>query len=140
MAKLPTVGYHITYNDRTPSIMRRGLLVKVPLKLVTGNGMSIGIHFIIDPCMSHWAARDRQMDTTRNWVIIKATRLNPKYIIEDEDFGETPEESIKNGGTFAYSVNINPDHLSIFKRAIGSSTKYHDEFYSLGKRKWKTKL
>lgn len=130
-------GYHITYASRVPSIMQKGLLIKLPRKLQTGSlTKEPGIYFVTTPTLAKWAAQDRSLNRKRDWVIIKA-QLNPRYIIADLDKGLTPEESIKYGGTFAYNVDISPKHLSIFAYARGTNNEYHDEFESL--LTWKSK-
>lgn len=71
------------------------------------------------------------MDPNKDWVLLKASNLNPSDVIADPDFGETPEESISNGGTFAYNKNVPPSNVKVVSLAKGTDEERHDEFSSL---------
>ncbi len=133
-APLPTTGYHITYLDRLPAILQEGFRFDLAQDMRTGalwgEPGAQAVYFVVDPALAEWAGGDR-LDDKKAWVIIRAQGLNPNFIVADEDFGKTPQESLHYGGTFAYSQPIPPEMLDVVATARGTPEEYHDSFESL---------
>jgi len=83
------VGYHLTYADRVPDILWDGLRpgLSLPMKMRTGMGLEPGVFFYTDPRMSSWIADDRNLNTEKDWVVLRVIRLNPRKLLPDPDNG-----------------------------------------------------
>ncbi len=90
-----------------------------------------GVYFFINPSRSEWAASNVGLDTNRDWVVLRAQGLDPNLIFQDEDFGDSPEESIRYGGTFAYSEPVPSELLDVYAVAIRTEEENHDRFRGL---------
>lgn len=67
--RLPTFGYHVTYLDRLSSIMEQGLRPDMPAETRTGIGLTDAVYFITSPSQAHWAANDRGLDPSEDFVL-----------------------------------------------------------------------
>ncbi len=125
----PREGYHVTYLSRANNIKNKGLLL--PKNMAPNWSFSPErdrIHLFINPGDAHVRANDISLNRKKDWVLLKIINLDPNFLCEDADFGDTWQESIANGGTFAYSAPIPPSNIIPIRYAKETETERHDEF------------
>lgn len=135
--KYPKIGYHITYLDNLPNIKNNGLLFSNSKRKQSWASEKDRIYFFTDPTKANYIANHLSLDKKRNWVLLKIINLNPKYLMPDNDFGDTWQESIKHGGTFGYKTEIPSSDIEVFAIAKETKKEYHDEFRELKKKSLK---
>ena len=128
-------GYHVTYLDRWTSIKKEGLRGDMAPRFRTGLYLSNGlIYFISNPRMAKWCANGRNLNSDKDWVLLKVIGLERKLLRADDDYEENPmkyKSSIERAGTFAYAGSVLPSQISIYRWAVGTKRIRHDEFESL---------
>lgn len=126
----PQYGYHVTLLERLPKIMKQGLVLpkKTSRKRTYGRNW---IYLFISPNQAKTIANDISLARDKDWVLLQVSELRPKFLMPDDDYGETWNESLKNTGTFAYADNIPPSNIKIIAKALGTEEEYHDEFENL---------
>ena len=129
MIKPPSFGYHITYMSRLNNILQRGIVLP---RNMNPNWIRThpenAIYLFTGTQYANFFANHIGLDRHKNWVILKVSNLDPKFIGPDDDFGDTWEESIINSNSFSYGKPIPPEDIMVFDKAEATEIERHDEF------------
>lgn len=126
-AKPPKIGYHITYLENLASILIQGLLTHEAVASLQGKA----VWLFTDKKLAHVISKDLELKRTKDWVLLQVSDLKMEYLLPDEDYGDTWEESIRYSGRFAYSKSIPTNNIEIVSKEIGTKYRYHNEFIEL---------
>lgn len=125
--KTPRFGYHVTLLERLPKIMKQGL--QLPSNSVRKRTLGENwIYLFTHPSQANKIAQHISLPREKDWVLLKISRLQQKFLMPDDDYGDTWQESLKNANTFAYADSIAPSQIKVIAKAINTKEEYHDEF------------
>ncbi len=126
----PTEAYHVTYLSRLNNINNRGLFLpqNMPLNWRTTRVSEDRIYLFVNPNDVAKVANQISLNMDRDWVLLKVTNLDPQFLTNDGDWGETWQESIQNYGTFGYLKPIPPSDIIPVRYAKRTPYERHDSF------------
>jgi len=128
----PIEAYHVTYLSRLNNIKSRGLLLpkNMPFNWRTTGAASYEdrIYLFANPADVAKVADHISLDDSKDWVLLKVTGLDPNFLTDDGDWGETWQDSMQVYGTFGYMKSIPPGNVMPIKYEIKTPGKRHNAF------------